>query len=423
MKSVSGTLKLDLAQFRELEAFATFGSELDAVSKAQLERGDAPGGAAEAALHAPMPVEEQVVSIFAGTTGYLDDIPVDRRQRFETELLDYMRTRKADLMATIRDTGALPDGVASRRSTSSPRASSPPRRAAARPTSPRPTRRRSVRRHRPRRSRRSSSQHGRWSGAHPPAPHPIGAVDEEDHARDGADRGQSHRQGAGARARPRCRTPTASPRSCATCRRAAAATIRCSCRAPRSARSRYVVIAADRGLCGGYNSSVIRAAEARDPRARARSAATTRSSPSGRKAEGYFRFRELPHRRRARGLQRQPHLRGRARSPRSRSRRARSRRARPRPDSCTRGSSRRAAKKSIVRPLLPLDSEDFEGGRTRGDAGGHERPGRRGEGGVRVRAEPRRDPRRAAAALRGSARLRRAARTRPRRSTRPASAR
>jgi F-type H+-transporting ATPase subunit alpha len=112
MKSVAGTLKLDLAQFRELEAFATFGSELDAVSKAQLERGERLVELLKQGLHAPMAVEDQVVSIFAGTTGHLDDIPASDVGRFEGELLDYMRTRKADLMATIRDKGSLPDGDA-----------------------------------------------------------------------------------------------------------------------------------------------------------------------------------------------------------------------------------------------------------------------------------------------------------------------
>ena len=76
MKAVAGTLKLDLAQFRELEAFATFGSELDAVSNAQLERGYRLVELLKQPLNSPMPVEEQVVSIFAGTKGYLDDIPV-----------------------------------------------------------------------------------------------------------------------------------------------------------------------------------------------------------------------------------------------------------------------------------------------------------------------------------------------------------
>jgi F-type H+-transporting ATPase subunit alpha len=112
MRAVAGTLKLDLAQFRELEAFATFGSELDAVSKAQLERGERLVELLKQGLHAPMAVQDQVVSIFAGTTGYLDDIPAGDVGRFEGELLDYMRTRKADLMATIRDKGSLPEGDA-----------------------------------------------------------------------------------------------------------------------------------------------------------------------------------------------------------------------------------------------------------------------------------------------------------------------
>jgi F-type H+-transporting ATPase subunit alpha len=112
MKNVAGTLKLDLAQFRELEAFSTFGSELDAVSKAQLERGERLVELLKQGLHAPMPVEEQVISIFAGTSGHLDAIPASDVRRFETELLDYMRTRKADLLTTIRDSGTLPEGDA-----------------------------------------------------------------------------------------------------------------------------------------------------------------------------------------------------------------------------------------------------------------------------------------------------------------------
>jgi F-type H+-transporting ATPase subunit alpha len=102
MKSVSGTLKLDLAQFRELEAFATFGSELDAISKAQLERGYRLVELLKQPLNSPMPVEEQVVSIFAGTKGYLDDIPVGDVRRFENELLEHMRSRYAGLLSGIR---------------------------------------------------------------------------------------------------------------------------------------------------------------------------------------------------------------------------------------------------------------------------------------------------------------------------------
>jgi F-type H+-transporting ATPase subunit alpha len=103
MKSVAGTLKLDLAQFRELEAFATFGSELDAISKAQLERGYRLVELLKQPQNSPMPVEEQVVVVFAGTNGYLDSIPVDDVRRFEAELLDHMRSTHGALLSAMRN--------------------------------------------------------------------------------------------------------------------------------------------------------------------------------------------------------------------------------------------------------------------------------------------------------------------------------
>ncbi len=109
MKTAVGTLKGDLQQFRELEAFAAFGSDLDAVSKRQLERGYRLTELLKQGVNSPMPVEEQVVSIFAGTRGYLDSLPVDDVRRFEAELLDWFRTREADVLAQIRDTGAIAD--------------------------------------------------------------------------------------------------------------------------------------------------------------------------------------------------------------------------------------------------------------------------------------------------------------------------
>src|SRR5436190_4743633 len=111
MKAVAGTLKLDLAQFRELEAFATFGSELDAVSKAQLERGYRLVELLKQPLNSPLPVEEQVVSVFAGTRGYLDDLPVGEVRRFETELLEWMRSAHGGLLSELHSSGTLPDGL------------------------------------------------------------------------------------------------------------------------------------------------------------------------------------------------------------------------------------------------------------------------------------------------------------------------
>jgi F-type H+-transporting ATPase subunit alpha len=105
MKTAVGTLKSDLQQFRELEAFAAFGSDLDAVSKAQLERGYRLTELLKQGVGQPMVVEEQVVSLFAGTHGYLDTVEVSQVRRFESELLDWFRGRHSDLLATIRDTG------------------------------------------------------------------------------------------------------------------------------------------------------------------------------------------------------------------------------------------------------------------------------------------------------------------------------
>jgi F-type H+-transporting ATPase subunit alpha len=109
MRAVAGTLKIDLAQFRELEAFATFGSELDKVSQAQLDRGYRLTELLKQGLNEPLPVEEQVVVIYAGTRGHVDDIAVDDVQRFEKDLRAHFRGQHADLLQQIRDTGELPD--------------------------------------------------------------------------------------------------------------------------------------------------------------------------------------------------------------------------------------------------------------------------------------------------------------------------
>jgi len=114
MKAVAGTLKVDLAQFRDLEAFATFGSELDPVSQAQLNRGQRLVELLKQPLNSPLPVEEQVVVIFAGTNGLVDDLDVAEVRPFEAHLLETFRTRHADLLAQIRREGTLPDTEALR---------------------------------------------------------------------------------------------------------------------------------------------------------------------------------------------------------------------------------------------------------------------------------------------------------------------
>jgi F-type H+/Na+-transporting ATPase subunit alpha len=112
MKELAGSLRLDLSQYRELEAFAAFASDLDATSKAQLERGARLVELLKQPQSRPMPVEEQVVSIFLGTGGHLDSVPVEDVRRFETELLDHMRASEEKILATIRDSQKLTDETA-----------------------------------------------------------------------------------------------------------------------------------------------------------------------------------------------------------------------------------------------------------------------------------------------------------------------
>ncbi|MGK2930442.1 MAG: F0F1 ATP synthase subunit alpha [Acidimicrobiales bacterium] len=109
MKSAVGTLKGDLAQFRELQAFASFGSELDAVSQATLDRGYRLTELLKQGLNSPLAVEEQVLVLYAGTRGYLDNVPVPDVQRFEAELLDSFRARNSELLNGIRTSGAIED--------------------------------------------------------------------------------------------------------------------------------------------------------------------------------------------------------------------------------------------------------------------------------------------------------------------------
>jgi F-type H+/Na+-transporting ATPase subunit alpha len=113
MKAVSGRLRLDLAQFRELEAFAAFGSDLDKASKAQLERGAVLVELLKQPQYSPFPVERQVASIWAGTNGHLDEVPVSDIRRFEAEFLDYIGRSHSEVYDAIVQTGKLGDDVAS----------------------------------------------------------------------------------------------------------------------------------------------------------------------------------------------------------------------------------------------------------------------------------------------------------------------
>src|SRR5712664_909538 len=107
LRKVAGQLKLSLSQYRDLEAFAAFASDLDAASRAQLDRGARLVELLKQPQYDPFPVENQVVSIWAGVNGYLDDVPVEDVSRFETDFLDYLRRSHAGILQTIRESLAL----------------------------------------------------------------------------------------------------------------------------------------------------------------------------------------------------------------------------------------------------------------------------------------------------------------------------
>ena len=109
MKDVAGSLRLDLSQYRELESFASFASDLDENSKKQLDRGARLVEVLKQPQHQPMPVEEQVVAIFLGTKGHLDSVPVADVRRFEIEFLDHVRGSHDEILKDIRETKALSD--------------------------------------------------------------------------------------------------------------------------------------------------------------------------------------------------------------------------------------------------------------------------------------------------------------------------
>ena len=170
MKPVSGTLKLDLAQFRELEAFATFGSELDKVSQAQLDRGYRLTELLKQPQNAPVPVEEQVLVIYAGTNGWADTVPVERGPALrDASCSSTSRATTPSVLEHIRTTGALPDtDELDKGAHDVPRGL---------------------------RHREGRLTHGRRPGARPAAAHPHRPVDEEDHQGDGAHRRVPDRAG------------------------------------------------------------------------------------------------------------------------------------------------------------------------------------------------------------------------------------
>jgi F-type H+-transporting ATPase subunit alpha len=111
MKQVAGRLRLELAQYRELEAFAQFGSDLDAATQKQLARGGRLVEILKQPQYAPVPVEDQVMIIYAATNGHLDDVPTERVRAFEHAFNEYMRAQRPEIGQAIRSSGKLDDAT------------------------------------------------------------------------------------------------------------------------------------------------------------------------------------------------------------------------------------------------------------------------------------------------------------------------
>ena len=111
MRQVAGRLRLDLAQYSSLAAFAQFGSDLDPQTRAQLERGQRMTELLKQGQYQPMPVQEQVASIWAATNGFADDVPVDQMRNFEAQWLEYLRNVQPELLQRIADEKALSDDL------------------------------------------------------------------------------------------------------------------------------------------------------------------------------------------------------------------------------------------------------------------------------------------------------------------------
>ena len=111
MKKVTGSLKLDLAQYRELEAFAKFGSDLDKATQRTLARGARLVELLKQGQYVPIVVEKQVVSVFIGTQGFLDELPVKDIKRFEAEFIEYIELKNADVLKAIRNEKVLSDST------------------------------------------------------------------------------------------------------------------------------------------------------------------------------------------------------------------------------------------------------------------------------------------------------------------------
>ena len=339
MKSVAGTLKLDLAQFRELEAFATFGSELDKISAAQLERGYRLTELLKQNLNSPMSDERAGRRHRRRHRGYLDDIPVADVKRFEADLLDYLRGRHSDLLDTIRTTGKMPDeGRARGRHRRLQGRVRPVRGCGRRPIAADDSRGRR------RRRQPVAGAVATCPRTRSPAPRPrlamaggqerilrrrIKSVESTKKITRAMELISATRvvkaQDRAAAARPYSEQITSVILDLV---RAGAAKDHPLLRTtPTRTWPRVVVVTSDRGLCGGYNTSVIRMAE-REIKARQDRGPRLLADRRRQQGRAVLPLPQLPHRRHLPRCHRPAHLRGRPPGGRRRPRALRDRRAR-----------------------------------------------------------------------------------------------
>ena len=299
MKEVAGSLRLDLSQYRELEAFAAFASDLDATSKAQLERGARLVELLKQPQYQPMPVEEQVVSIFLGTGGHLDSVPVEDVRRFETELLDHIRASEEKILATIRDSQKLDDETADaltevikkfKKGFAATGGGSvvPDEHVGA--LAEEDLAKESVKVKKPVVEKKGKEV--ATDGCHTSRiarADPLGRLDQEDHQGPGVDRDIAHRQGAGSAqaARPYAFEITTMLTTLAA---EAALDHPLLVERPEPKRAGVLVVSSDRGLCGAYNASVFRRAEELFSLLR-KDGKTPVLYAVGRKALNYYKFR------------------------------------------------------------------------------------------------------------------------------------
>ena len=268
MKEVAGSLRLDLSQYRELESFAAFASDLDATSKAQLERGARLVELLKQPQYQPLPVEEQVVSIFLGTQGHLDSVPVEDVSRFETEFLDHLRASDDGILEEIRESQKLGDELERQ----ADRGDQPVQEGLRGVRRQLGRARRACRRAGRRRARQGIGEGSQArteeevvdDGGHTSRiarAHPLRRVDQEDHQGPGADRDVAHRQGADPPAGGAARTPFEITNMLTTLAAEAALDHPLLVERDEPKRAGVLVVSSDRGLCGGYNSNVFRRAE------------------------------------------------------------------------------------------------------------------------------------------------------------------